>query len=173
MGLLCDDCFLVSHLVQALAVGRSIPAAFVNLINKAVLPRFICISILEHSTVEVSLSTMHRNNDTGESDSFSIGHELAHVPSASHATNICSGSGPALHESQEQSRRPSGTSQADPTITSNTKTAIVICCVTYGAGISTFLSGVVVIAIPTIATDLHLPNNLVLLYVSAWLQFGD
>ncbi len=110
---------------------------------------------------------------TGDGDGLPTWHELAHVPSAPHAASICSQSGFALPESEGRSRRASGASQADPKITSRARTAIVICCVTYGAGISTFLSGVVVVAIPTIATDLHLPNNLVLWYVSAWLYFDD
>lgn len=45
-------------------------------------------------------------------------------------------------------------------ITSKTSTAIVICCITYSTGISTFLSGVVTMALPVITVDLHLPNNL-------------
>lgn len=44
-------------------------------------------------------------------------------------------------------------------------TAIVIACVTFSTGIQSFLAGLVTIAIPTMAVDLSLPDNLVLWWV--------
>jgi type IV secretory pathway component VirB8 len=44
------------------------------------------------------------------------------------------------------------------------QTTLVISLITYSTGITTFLAGVVTMAIPIITTDLHLPQNLVLWY---------
>lgn len=54
--------------------------------------------------------------------------------------------------------------EAEKRAVSVQKTAIVITCVTFSTGITTFLAGVVTIAIPTMAVDLSLPDNLILWY---------
>ena len=48
---------------------------------------------------------------------------------------------------------------------SGKKTAMVIGCITFSTGITTFLAGVVTIAIPVMAEDLGLPESLILWYV--------
>ncbi|GIJ84923.1 hypothetical protein Asppvi_003778 [Aspergillus pseudoviridinutans] len=51
---------------------------------------------------------------------------------------------------------------------SKKRTAIVISCITYSTGITTFLVGVVTMAIPAITADLQLPSNLVLWPVTVY-----
>ncbi|KAL9041624.1 MAG: hypothetical protein Q9180_001161 [Flavoplaca navasiana] len=75
---------------------------------------------------------MHRTQHEG--DDSPAWHELAQVAPVVHTTSIGSKSGLALHGTENGTRRASKTSQLNPKITSNMKTAIVICCVTYGAG---------------------------------------
>lgn len=67
----------------------------------------------------------------------------------------------------QRSVRESSTAQTNPNAISSRKTAIVIICVTYSTAITTYLAGVVTIAIPAISEDLHLSSSLVLWYVSA------
>ena len=64
-------------------------------------------------------------------------------------------------------RRPSSTLSRIPNGTSTKQSAMVVICITYSAALNTWLSGVVIIAIPSITVDLHLPANLVLWYVLA------
>jgi hypothetical protein len=54
--------------------------------------------------------------------------------------------------------------EIDSASVSKRQTTLVISLITYSTGITTFLAGVVTMAIPIITTDLHLPQNLILWY---------
>lgn len=54
--------------------------------------------------------------------------------------------------------------ETDSTSVSKRQTTLIISLITYSTGITTFLAGVVTMAIPIITTDLHLPQNLILWY---------
>jgi len=54
--------------------------------------------------------------------------------------------------------------ESTPTTTSKATTAIVIASVTLITGISTLLSGLTTVTLPTMANDLGIPDNLLLWY---------
>lgn len=98
------------------------------------------------------------------SDTYPTTLELGHVKSATLVTSVWLE--PSVAELGDEERSVS-TREANPSAISSKKTAIVICCVAYSTAITTYLSGVIVIAIPAISKDLQLPSNLVLWYVPA------
>jgi hypothetical protein len=98
---------------------------------------------------------------------------LAPAQSAVLSTSVWSEPSVTGLGNEQRSIRESRTTQANPNAISSKKTAVVISCVTYITGTTTFLAGVVTIAIPAITVDLQLPSNLVLWYVSAWLHLDE
>lgn len=54
--------------------------------------------------------------------------------------------------------------QDTPEDMSKQSKGIIICCITYSTGITTFLAGVVTMALPVINADLHIPGSLELWY---------
>ncbi|EFQ99064.1 integral membrane protein [Nannizzia gypsea CBS 118893] len=58
--------------------------------------------------------------------------------------------------------------EIETNVVSTKKTAIVIACITYSTGITTFLAGLVTMAIPVITEELNLPANLELWPVTVY-----
>jgi hypothetical protein len=106
-------------------------------------------------------------------DGFPPPIELTRVQSAALAGSIRSEPHMVMFGPDEQHiQRNNTTSKISDDIASS-RTAIVIGCVTFATGITTFLSGIVTVAVPAIAQDLHLSSSLLLWYVSNCLQSKD
>lgn len=88
--------------------------------------------------------------------------ELADVHSTSLATAVSQSPGKPTKDEEEPSIDVESISETKSQGLSRWKAAVVITCVTFSSGIATFLSGIVIIAIPTITTDLHLSASMAL-----------
>ncbi|KAI9935121.1 hypothetical protein ASPWEDRAFT_162187 [Aspergillus wentii DTO 134E9] len=99
---------------------------------------------------------MHQNVDHHKS-----AHSLGLAPVPADTPPVVSEAPSETHCANDpQYVHGTSSSEGEPTGLSKRGTAIVITCITYSTGISTFLAGVVTMAIPTITVDLDLPPSL-------------